>query len=541
MSEALQQQLLAAERLLKAKEAHDLLLPFMQLIMPDTDDTDDSSKSIYELTPVARLLAQIMEKVDRRELKRVAVSIGPQLGKSQLLSRGAPAWMLGRKPNLNIILGTYNQPFAEEFGDAVREITKSAAFKQVFPEVYLRKAAQDLLITNMGGRAAFVGRGGSGTGKPADIFIVDDPLKDDKEAQSDTVRNEVWSWFNKVALTRCHSGSSIVVVHTRWHQDDLIGRLCDPDHPERHKQYKNVADKWQYINLPAVIDDPKLAKALGLTLELPTDPFVVSMFGSKPMSSIWPGRKDLDFLAEAKNMDSAGFGALYMGQPTPDDGDFFKSDWLVEYDAHELPDNLEKYGASDHAVSMKADRDPTVLGCAGVDEDDVLWVLPDVVWDRMQTDRTVEEIILQMKTHKPFYWWMESELISKSFGPFLYKQMSDQQVYVPIDEVTVSKDKMTRARAIQGRLAMKKVRFPRFAPWWQDAKKELLRFPNATHDDFVDWLAHMGLGLLKQHKPSTKVYKDANNVVRTGSIEWILAQTRRAAETERKKKATAGW
>jgi predicted phage terminase large subunit-like protein len=533
----------AAKRLLAARESADDMLKFMRFIRPDPQDIDDPDFSRYEITPLARLLTQIMQKVYRGEMKRVAVSVGPQMGKSEVISRGFPAWLSGKNPYANLILGTFNQPKADEEGDHVRSIMNTGPYRQVFPQSELRKggAAKNLLITVKGGRQAFVGRGGSGTGRPADYFIVDDPLKDDVEAQSDTTREETWKWFNRVALTRCHSKSSIVVVHTRWHTDDLIGRLCDPEHPERNKLYKGIADRWEYINLPAVVEDPKLAAALGLTLEPPTDPNVVSMFGTKPMTSLWPGRKDLDILAEAKQMDPAGFSALYMGKPTPDDGDYFRLPWLIEYDEHELPKNLTVYGASDHAVSTKQDRDYTVLGCVGVDEEDTIWVLPGLVKDRMQTDRTVEEILMQMKLHQPVYWWMESEMISKSFGPFLHKRMMEEDVYIPIDEVTVSKDKATRARAIQGRMAMKKVRFPRFAPWWQEAKQELLRFPNGANDDFVDFMSHVGMGLVKQMRASPVVSKDASNVIRTGSIEWILRRAKVQAEREKQDKAASGW
>jgi predicted phage terminase large subunit-like protein len=140
----------------------------------------------------------------------------------------------------------------------------------------------------------------------------------------------------------------------------------------------------------------------------------------------------------------------------------------------------------------------TVIGCVGIDEHDDIWVLPDVVMERMETDRTVDEMLVQFKTHKPLLWWMESELISKSFGPFLRRRMQEERIYTSIDGVPVSKDKPTRARSIQGRMRMRKVRFPRFAPWWPEARSQILRFPYGAHDDFVDWLAHIGQGLIKE-------------------------------------------
>jgi len=535
------QQLRLMKRQLAQTQAKDSLLRYLQLQMPDPADIEDTERTRFIATPQAKLLCQIMEKVERGELRRVAVSIGPQLGKSQVISRGFPAWCTGRDPYRNLMLGTYNQTFAEEFGGEVRDMIESGLHRAVFPEHALQKGALDLLITQQGGKTAFVGVGGSGTGKPADFFVVDDPIRSDDDAQSQLYRDRIWKWFNAVVFTRCHSKSGIMVVHTRWHEDDLIGRLCDPSHPERDKEYAGIADEWVYINLPAVVDDPKLAARLGLTLEPQTDPRVVEQFGDKPISSLWPERKGLPFLAEARRMDPRTFEALYMGRPAREDGEYFNKDMLVEYDANELPPAhlLTIYGASDHAVSTKQDRDPSVLGCVGVDANEDIWILPDLVWRRMETDRTVDELLHQFKTHRPQIWWMESELISKSFGPFLHKRMTEERVFVTIDKVVPSKDKQTRARAIQGRMSMRKVRFPRFAPWYADARRQLLAFPYASHDDFVDWLAHIGMGLMKargvKHAP-------ANANSREGTtIDFILKSSLARGRQEQYRKAVEGW
>lgn len=541
----LQQQaelLKARKRLDATAAARDSLLDYMSLTMPDPEDPDDVTKSKYQITPQARLLCQIIEKVERGELQRVAVSIGPQMGKSQVLSRGAPAWLSGRDPTRNLILGSYNQDFANEFGDDVRSIVNSAAHKQVFPEHELRigGAAKSLLISTKNGKQAFVGVGGSGTGKPADVFIVDDPIRNDDDAQSQVHRQRVWNWFTKVANTRIHNDSAIVVVHTRWHEDDLIGRLCDPDHPLRNKDYAGISEDWTYINLPAVVDDPKLAEALGLTLMVQTDELVRAQFGIKPIAALWPQRFSLNFLAKQKRMDKRGFSSLRMGKPAPEDGDYFKNTDLVEYHTPgDLPKNLRKYGASDHAVTEKQKNDASVLGCVGIDENDDIWILPDVVWDRMETDAIVEAMLVQFKTHSPMLWWMESELISKSFGPFLRKRMQEESIYTAIDPVTVSKDKKARARSIQGRMQMHKVHFPAFAHWWPDAKNQLLKFPYGTHDDWVDWLAHIGMGLTKEIGASRQTAND--NVVRIGSVAWMLKSAKLREQTRSRKEVNSKW
>lgn len=535
----LERRLLAAKRLLAIREAKDNMLAYAKLSMPDPNDPDNPDMSQYEVTPQGRMLCEIIEKVERGELKRVAVSIGPQLGKSEILSRKGPAWIAGKKPSRNLMLGSYNQDFANEFGDDVKNIIESDFHKQVFPEHVLRKKAADLLITADGGKSAFVGVGGSGTGKPADFFFVDDPIRNDDDAQSQLYRDRQWAWFNRVVFTRCHAKSAIVVVHTRWHQDDLIGRLCDPEHPERKKKYAGIADRWTYINLPAVVDDPQLAAALGLTLEEPEDDNVKAQFGTKPMSALWPNRKSLPFLAEAKQMDEHTFSSLYMGRPTPEDGTYFAEDMFVPYQREELPQNLRMYGASDHAVSEKQDRDYTVLGCVGVDEEKRLWVLPDLVWERMETNRTVDELLAKFKTHNPLLWWMEDELISKSFGPFLHERMIEESIYCAIDPVRPTKDKKTRARAVQGLMQLGRIRFPVFAPWWSDARSQMINFPYGTNDDFVDWLAHIGMGIRKElgaAKPAA-----SNDNAPTGSIQWILKAAKARAQIEKRKAANAGW
>lgn len=536
----LEKYLVAAKRDLMARDARESMIAYMRYMSPDPDKPNDPMASAYEITPLARLLCQVIEKVDSGELKRVAVSVGPQFGKSEPLSRKAPAWLSGKRPRRNMILGSYNDTFAQEFGDDVRTILQSENHHHVFQDYELKKGseAKDNLKTVQGGKMAFVGVGGSGTGKPADIFFVDDPYKSDADAQSEAYREKVWRWFTGVAMARCHKNSAIIVVHTRWHEDDLIGRLCDPDHPEREKKYKGIADRWTYYNLPAVIQDPTLADALGLTLEPQTDPLIVEQFGTKPMVSLWENRKSLAFLAEAKQTDSRIFDALYMGRPAPDSGTYFVEDHLVEYDPEELPANLRKYGASDHGVSTKQSADPTVLGCVGIDDKEDIWVLPDLVWERMPTDKTVEELILQMKTHSPMCWWLENEHISKAFGPFLIKRMHEENVFVTLDPKTPSKDKQTRARSIQGRMAMRKVHFPRFAHWWPAARQQLLKFPYGTNDDFVDWLSWIGLGLLSEFGASKTV---ETKVVRVGSPAWVKAASAAKERKEQLEKSREGW
>ncbi len=527
----------AARTLLKIKAAKDDFLTFCQIISPDPNAPDDPDVSQFQIEPHHRLIGEALMKVQKGECLRLAISMPPQHGKSEQISRLFPAWYMGKQPWKNLMFGTYSQDFAQDFGAQVRARMQHPRYAMVFPGVELRKdsTAKDHQVTTAGGQMAFIGRGGAGTGKPADIFIIDDPIKDDTEAQSDTTREAVYQWFTKVAYTRCHTLSAIVIVHTRWNEDDLIGRLLDPDHPDHDTE---IAKEWTYINVPAVVREPELARAMGITLSSQDDPSVQREFGPAPMAALWASRFSLKHLATAHRLNTRGFDALYMGTPNAEGGDYFKREDIRTYKAKDLPSELRIYAASDHALSEKTSADPSVLGCVGVDENDDIYVLPDLIWDKIPTDRAVEEMIAMMKRRKPQCWFAESDNIKKSIGPFLRKRMREEKVYVPVfDMATKQADKVMRARSIQGRMQMGKVLLPEFAFWFPKAQNELLKFPNGAHDDFVDWIAWIGLGLDSEHGASTK--KGGPGAPKKGTFGWLKAATKRRERAS--KVQLGGW
>lgn len=532
----------AAQRLLKIREARTDLRAFIELMMPDGEDPENPDKSEYQDAPHCQLLRSVVEEIEAGTKKRMAVSIPPQHGKTIHLSTYGPAWILGRNPRARIVIATYNEIRASEIGEDFRTVIQSDTYKAIFPDVQLTQSSKS--TTKMGttkkGRVFFVSAGGTVTGRTAQYFIIDDPMKDDEELQSDTFREKRWKWFFSVAYSRGSKRTPILILHTRWHADDLIGRLCDPNHPERKKRFEGIAEDWTYLNVSGVVQDENLANALGLELKVPTDKKVIAAFGEKPMAALWEADKDLAHFAEWKKGEPLTFSALVMGQPSIEDGEYFNAKNLIEYDRDELPEDLRYYGASDHAVSEKQYRDYTVAGIVGFDQNDVGWVLPDLFWERCETDTTVERLLYFFKTYSPDLWFMESELISKSFGPFLHKRMVEENIYTTIQKITRSKDKRTHARSIQGRISMQMLRFPRFAPWWADARSQMLQFDRGANDDFVDFMANMGMGLMQEFGAS-KPKDKGPNLMAVGSPQWIIKQALLTAQKERRDKAVAGW
>lgn len=516
-TEDMKSQVQAAERLLRLRRAKNSLLDFTKFTMPDPENPDNHEASRYTPAKHHEVIAAALEEVEKGKIHRLIITMPPRHGKSELASRRFPAWFMGKDPYRQLIFATYNAEFAQDFGRSVRETMRMPVFQQVFPGAKLKvgSAAAGRIQTDEGGLAVFVGTGGSLTGRGADLLVIDDPIKDREEADSKSFRDKQWSWFTEVAMTRLMPGGRVVIIMTRWHEDDLIGRLTDPKNPCFNAE---EAEFWKVLALPAIAGD--------------NDPLK-----RKPGEALWPTQFSIETLEQIRRLNPRGFAALYQGSPTPEDGDYFKREWFKTYSPSELPppDKLRIYAASDHAVSTAQDADKTCLMLVGLDEDENIWVLPDCWWRRARTDAVCDGMLDLMQRHKPSMWWAERGHISKAIGPFLRKRMQERNIYCAIDEVVPAKDKQTRAQAIRGRMAMGKVYFPRFAAWWPDAQAEMLKFPQARHDDFVDTLAHIGMGLSLQVGASPEKPKISGP--KTGTIAWIKASAKRKEDRENRLKS----
>ena len=486
--EDLQRGLRLLKRQQKALSARENLMDFVKFTSPDPDDPDDAEKSRYKNARHHDAIARVLEEVVEGNIRFLVLTMPPRHGKSELVSRRLPAWLMGRFPDQHGIVATYNDDFAADFGKEVRGIVKTPQFRHVFPGVSLERggAASDRLRTTRGGQWSFVGRGGSLTGRGGHILICDDLIKDDKEAQSKAIRDAAWSWLTKVAMTRRMGKKLVIMTFTRWHADDPIGRLTDP---ENECYNEKLAQQIRVINFPAIAEDD--------------DPL-----GRAPGEPLWPDgpdQFDLDFLEEQRAMDPLGFEALYQQRPSVADGVLFRRENIQYYDPGQIDESdMRIYCASDHAVETKQRSDSTVLLRVGIDKNNHIYLL-DCWWQKARSDAVVEAMLMMArKTPKPLIWWAERGHISKSIGPFLRKRMAEDQVFFNLVEVTPAGDKEQRAQSISARVAMGYVYFPRGRPWVEKAINEMLSFPNGLHDDFVDALAYIGLGLQSQFPVNKK-------------------------------------
>jgi predicted phage terminase large subunit-like protein len=487
------------------------LIAFARYMSPDPDCRLDPGRSSYEDARHHRVIAAALEEVEAGRIRRLIISCPPRHGKTRLASICFPAWYLGRNPLKSVVFATYNDKYAQDVGGVVKTMLQSPLYQHVFPSLKLRYggAANDRLRIVDGGDMFCVGVGGTLTGRGGDINLLDDPIKNRQEADSAVVRDKLWNWYQSVLRTRMMTKeAALVVIATRWNEDDLIGRHIDPTNPYFSQE---EADSWRMINLPALAehDDP-----LGREIDAP----------------LWPARFDEPFLADQRRSDPRAFTALYQGRPTPAEGAFFKADFIRTYNKmSDLPhaDAMRYYGASDFAVATKQENDKSCHLVVGVDENDNIWILPDIVWSRMPSDMSIAAIINLMAKYRPAVWWGEKGQITKSIGPFLRKRMLEKRVYCAIDEMAPISDKLARAQSINARMAMGRVYFPSFTRWWADARDQILKFPHSGFDDFVDTLSLIGLGLMKQ-LPARGKPKAAPAGPKLFTLGWVKENTKRA-------------
>lgn len=281
----------------------------------------------YEANWHHEVFADVIERVYRGETRFVILDAPPRHGKSYHFNQLAPAWFLGAKPGVQIITATYSQDFANMHSRKVQAIMREEEYKKVFPEAEIgwarnvRTSYQEFVVRN-GSSLKAAGVGGSVTGRGANLFIIDDPFKDRKEAESEAARNARYDWYLDVADSRLEWPWAIIVMATRWHEDDLSGRLLS----------SATSDKWEHIHLPFIQDSDDPPDYDPRELGEPLWP-ARHQLGGPELTDEEARKIDIERAEQMKADNAYGFSALWQGNPTPRDGTIFKREWFQHYDA----------------------------------------------------------------------------------------------------------------------------------------------------------------------------------------------------------------
>jgi predicted phage terminase large subunit-like protein len=415
-----------------------------------------------------RLIIDHLERVERGEIKRLMIFMPPGSAKTTYASVLFPSWYFGRHPTNSLIFASHTEELATTIGRRVRNIVASTEHNNVF-ETGLAEDRKGIgsWETSKGGQYFAVGVGGAVSGRRADVLIVDDPVRGREDADSLRAREVVWAWYLNDALPRLKPAGAIVLIMTRWHLDDLAGRILDRER-----------DRWSVLSLPmeAQSGDP---------------------LGRQPGERLWPSWFTGQMVEDAKR-DVRGWNSLYQQNPAPDEGTYFHADWFGTY--RRFPAQLTTYGASDFAVTQDG-GDFTVHIVVGRDPLGNIYLLD--CWRGQTTpDQWIDRQCDLILRHRPVVWFGEAGPIRRAVEPFLRERMGERQAWCRVEWLPSTADKQARCRAFQGLASMGKVLLPVAAAWSSELLGELLRFPAGKHDDHVDALSLLGRGLQQMPAPS---------------------------------------
>lgn len=390
---------------------------------------------------------------------RLIITMPPRSGKSEIVSRRFPAYFLGKYPDLSIISVSYSASLAEDFSRDVQRIIDSDEYKAIFPNTKLsdkkdknyKRTSDFFEIVDHKGVYCSAGVGGSITGKGCDILIIDDPIKNRQEANSETVRKKIYDWYSSTAYTRLSPIGGVIMMCTRWHLDDLIGKVLSDKNQK----------PFHVISYPAIAehDEPHRKQGEALHSE----------------------RFSLEILNEIKStLSTADWLSLYQQKPVPEGGAIFETSKLRYYDETSEPKRFDQIvGSWDMTFKENKTSDFVVgqlWGRKGAD-----FYLLDMVRDRMDFVKTLKVFINFANKHKNCNCWLvEDKANGTAIISTLKKHISG------IIPITPKESKQERAYAITPYLEAGNIFFPKNQNFTKDLEEEMLQFPAGAHDDTVD-------------------------------------------------------
>lgn len=431
------------------------------------------------------VIDQMLQKVSMGELTRVIFTLPPRHGKSERVSKKFPAWHLGRNPDDELILASYSLDLARDFSRISKDTLSEN--NQVF-NVSIdrnRASAETWGIEGYRGGLVAAGVGGPITGRGAKIGIIDDPVKNAQDATSESIRSTLWEWYQSTFYTRLSPDGRIIIVMTRWHEDDLVGRLLDKERQEIENG-EHIGEKWTVINFPAIAEESDI-------------------LGRKPGEALWP---EYGFTIDKLNkirqdVGSYVFNSLYQQRPSAQEGNLFKRHWwrYWQHKGQDLPPVNVRIGDKTYPIKPvtlpeRFDEQLQSWDCTFKDSDGSDYVvgqvwardmankyLLDQVKDRMDIIRTMDEMLtLTNKYPKARLKLIEDKANGTAVMNMLKRKLSGMVGIEP------DGSKLARASATSPEVEGGNVFLPHplNAPWVENFIHVFATFPKVTYDDEVD-------------------------------------------------------
>ena len=441
-----------AENELKIREARNNLLSFISVTYKDY-------KIGWVHQEICETLDLFLKDLIDGKRPRLIITMPPRSGKSEIVSRRFPAYFLGKYPDLSIISVSYSATLAEDFCRDVQRIIDSDEYKAIFPNTKLSdkkdknyKRTSDIFeIVDHKGVYCSAGVGGGITGKGCDILIIDDPIKNRQEANSENTRKKIFDWYSSTAYTRLSPIGGVIMMCTRWHLDDLIGKVLSDKNQK----------PFHVISYPAIAEHDEPHRKQGEALH--------------------PERFSLEILNEIKStLSTADWLSLYQQKPVPEGGAIFETSKLRYYDESSEPKRFDQIVGSWDMTFKENKTSDFVVGQLWGRKGSEFYLL-DMVRDRMDFVKTLKVFINFANKHKNCNCWLvEDKANGTAIISTLKKHISG------IIPITPKESKQERAYAITPYLEAGNIFFPKNQKFTKDLEEEMLQFPAGVHDDTVD-------------------------------------------------------
>jgi len=432
-------------------------------------DFSIATKKTYVPSWHHEVIAKKLEAVERGEIKRLMLFLPPRHGKSQLATINFPAWYLGRNPSKEVITASYSGELAQDFGGKTRDLVNSEQYQHIFG-IKLRpdEQSRSKWSTEQAGTYTAVGVGGAITGRGANILIIDDPIKNREEADSEVYRDKVWNWYTSTAYTRLEKNGAVILIVTRWHFDDLAGRLLE--------QMKNGGEKWEIIRFPGIAEEDEEFRKIG--------------------EPLWPDKYDFEALNNIKQtIGLMEFSALYQQTPLVSELQEFKPNYFRYFEEEELEDvKMNINILIDPAISQKDTACNTGIIDVAKKLDKPFWYVMDDCSARLDPLQVIELVFLKVNEYRHKYplanvrVFIETVAFQQAYMYFFKEEMKKRGEYFNINEVKTRSDKEGR---IRGLIPMYKTGVILHRPAMKNGplENELLQFPNGKFIDRADALS----------------------------------------------------
>tara|TARA_B000000460_G_C21534586_1_gene402516 strand:- start:493 stop:2124 length:1632 start_codon:yes stop_codon:yes gene_type:complete len=473
-----------AKYVIGLKDAQAGFLGFVKMMYPE-----------WSLPDFQLELVDVLDKLEKNSLgcDNVLITMPPRHAKSTFGTILFPSWFMGRDPKRQVMSSSYNSQLAMDFGRQIRSIVEDKKISQVFPSFVLSQdsRAADVWRTDVGGTYYGVGVGGTTSGRPANLLIVDDPIKSREDAESMTQRNKTWNYYTSALATRLQplpdgTPPKQIIILTRWHPDDLAGRLMQ------------TADwgegRWKHINFPAVgVSKGKKISKVDLPEGHPQKMEPGSLHKvtaskrhiyEEEEHALWPERFPLEDLKRRERLNKREFASLYQQRPYIEGGNLIKSEWWRFYPEDLKPENFMSVVIGvDTAFKKTETSDYSAFVIGGLDRNGDIYII-DVMrgkWDFPELKQRLIQLNNRWRGKALRAIYVEDKASGQSVVQELKRQSG-----MSIIPYKVVHDKVSRVSAILPLIQGGRVFLPENAKWIDDFMDETVTFPNGMYDDQVD-------------------------------------------------------